>query len=354
MTADSEGEARPDRAEDWRRRGKYFRWAPPGGNDDPVDVFHVEAGDPAAPVMVLIHGFPTCSIDWYDVVERFGDRFRLCTLDFPGYGFSDKPVGWGYSLFRDAALLDDYLGDIVGTRSAIILAHDRGTSVSLVHALDSLAGRTRTVVDRLILTNGNVYLPLSNLTEFQRLVLDPATAAEVMAAITPSMLAEGMGATTFSPPRPPDHPEVRALAATFAHADGIRVLHETIQYLVERSEHEVRWLEELSTTDLPTTVIWGVNDTVSPVRVAMVVWARFLMGKPGGNAFYVIPGANHYLQNDRPNALVAAVLHALAADTPSPPGAIGADRDSPVLVDCSRPRLPTAGELLSTAKRDGE
>jgi hypothetical protein len=51
---------------------------------------------------------------------------------------------------------------------------------------------------------------------------------------------EGMGATTFTPPRKPGDPEVEALTATFAHDDGIKVLHEGIQYLVERSKDEQR------------------------------------------------------------------------------------------------------------------
>ena len=47
-----------------------------------------------------------------------------------------------------------------------------------------------------------------------------------------------MGATTFTPPRKPGDPEVEAMTATFAHHDGMNVLHETIQYLAERSTDE--------------------------------------------------------------------------------------------------------------------
>ena len=120
-----------------------------------------------------------------------------------------------------------------------------------------------------------------------------------------------MGAVTFTPPRGPEDPEVQALAATFAHDDGVGVLHETIQYLVERSADEEAWLRSLAADAVPTTLIWGVYDTVSPVRVATHVWHEHLMFKPGRNALYLIPGANHYLQNDRPDAFVEALLHAL-------------------------------------------
>jgi pimeloyl-ACP methyl ester carboxylesterase len=274
----------------------------------------------------------------------------VCLLDFPGYGFSDKPRGWGYSLERDAALLDHYLAEVVGVSSAVVVAHDRGSSVALRHALTAIAGHTRSGVQHLVLTNGNIFLPLSNLTDFQRMILDSETAAAVLSVLTPEALAQGMGATTFTPARAPGDPEVEALAATFAHADGIAVLHETIQYLVERSEHERAWLEQLAGCELPTTVIWGMNDAIAPLRVAAFVWNEFLMRKPGRNSFYLVPGANHYLQNDRPDSLTTTIVRALDADAGSAPGPIGPEADAPVLVDVSRPHLIAADVVLGRVR----
>lgn len=334
------------RADAWRERGGYFSWQPEEPGASAVEVFHVEAGDPGLPVLLLVHGFPTSSIDWFEVSERLSARFRVCALDFPGYGFSDKPRGWGYSLARDAELLSFYLSEIVGAESAVVAAHDRGDSVALIHAARCHEGTSPTRLEHLVLTNANVFLPLSNLTALQQLLLDPSTAPLVLANLTPEILAQGMGAVTFSPPRTADDPEVVALVASFAHADGVAVLHETIQYLVERSADEQAWLEALAGLEIPTTVIWGMNDTVSPPRVAMFVWERYLMLKPGRNSFYIIPEANHYLQNDRPDAFVDALVHALEATEPPPPGAIAETSGAPVLIDCSRERLPAAADVL--------
>jgi pimeloyl-ACP methyl ester carboxylesterase len=93
------------RADDWRSRGGYFSWRSAQGDASSVEVFHVEMGDPGAPVLLLIHGWPTSSIDWFEVAGKLSGRFRVCALDFPGYGFSDKPQGWGYSLARDEELI---------------------------------------------------------------------------------------------------------------------------------------------------------------------------------------------------------------------------------------------------------
>jgi pimeloyl-ACP methyl ester carboxylesterase len=333
------------RADAWRDRGAFFSWKPKGAAVSPVQVFHVEAGDADAPVLLLVHGFPTSSIDWFGVIDALSVRFRVCALDFPGYGFSDKPRGWGYSLGRDAELLQYYLSEIVRAESAVVVAHDRGDSVALV-----LSARDAVRVERLILTNGNMFLPLSNLTEVQRLLLDATTAPDVLEVLTAERFAQGMGEATFTPARAANDPEVEALTATFAYNDGIAVLHETIQYLIERSANETSWLETLGASNVPVTVIWGLNDTVSPPRVAMHVWDRYLMHKPGPNSLYFISEANHYLQNDRPDAWVAAVTHALDDPPDAPPGAIDAAPGAPILVDRSRAELPRAADVLAVRR----
>ena len=87
-----------NRADAWREKGSYFSWRPRRGDAAEVQCFHVELGDAAAPPLVLVHGFPTSSLDWFEVAEQLSDRYRVCAMDFPGFGFSDKPLGWGYSL----------------------------------------------------------------------------------------------------------------------------------------------------------------------------------------------------------------------------------------------------------------
>jgi pimeloyl-ACP methyl ester carboxylesterase len=163
--------------------------------------------------------------------------------------------------------------------------------------------------------------------------------------VTPAVLAEGVGATTFTPPRRAGDPEVEALTAIFAHHDGIKVLHEGIQYLVERSKDEQTWLTKLAAAPFPVTVIWGVYDTVSP-RVASYVWNQYLMFKPGGNRLYFIPDANHYLQVHRPDAFVEVLPHTLEPSVGQEPGALEPQLGAPLLVDSSRQQLPAAADLL--------
>ena len=334
------------RADDWLSRGGYFSWRPAQGDVSSVEIFHVEIGDPGAPMLLLVHGWPTSSVDWFEVAGQLSARFRVCALDFPGYGFSDKPRAWGYSLIRDEELIEFYVSEVIGAEAGVVVAHDRGDSVALLHAARCAEGRSAMRLEHLVLSNGNIFLPLSNLTQAQRWALDAETWSQAAAGLTPLRLAEGMGAATFTPPRQAGDPEVEALTAIFDYGDGIEVLHEGIQYLVERSKDEQRWLTALAESPFPVTVVWGLYDTVSPPRVASYVWNEYLMLKPGGNRLYFIPDANHYLQNDRPDAFVKVLLHALEPADGQAPGALGPELGAPLLVDSSRDRLPAAADLL--------
>jgi pimeloyl-ACP methyl ester carboxylesterase len=334
------------RADDWRSRGSYFSWRPAEQDTPSVDIFHVEIGDPGAPVLLLVHGAPTSSIDWFEVAGRLSERFRVCALDFPGFGFSDKPLGWGYSLTRDEELIEFYLSQVIGAEAGVIVAHDRGDSVALLHAVRCADGRSATRLEHLVLSNGNIFLPLSNLFRLQREILDQQSWPQIAAALTPERLAEGLGASTFTPPRKAGDPEVEALTATFAHDAGIKVLHETFQYLFERSKDERAWLAALGQAPFPVTVVWGLDDRVSPPRVASYVWHEYLMLKPGSNRLYFIPDANHYLQVDRPDAFVNVLRHTLEPADDHRPGPLEAELGAPLLVDTSRERLPAAADLL--------
>jgi pimeloyl-ACP methyl ester carboxylesterase len=322
---------------EWQSGGTELRWRSTTAANDAAElaVFSRRCGTPGAPALVLVHGFPTSSIDYFALTADLGEEFDVYLLDFPGYGLSDKPPEpYVYSLYDDARLLVHAITQVWKLSEYRMLTHDRGSSVGMI-ALGMLAALDPPAapVD-LIVTNANIYLPLSNLTAFQTALLDPATARATAAATTPELLAAGMGASTFMPRRTSEDPEIAALAKCFAHNDGIRVLPDTIQYLHERAADETSWLEALSVSPVNTTVVWGVHDNVSPLRVPNYVWQTYLKNKPGRNRYWVLPDADHYLQCDAPGQL-AQIVRLTAQGHDIPLQTLGNRPDGAVLVDHS-------------------
>jgi pimeloyl-ACP methyl ester carboxylesterase len=298
---------------EWQRGGTELRWRSSTDANDgkELTVFTRRCGTPGAPALVLVHGFPTSSIDYFALTRELDSEFDIYLLDFPGHGLSDKPPEpYVYSLYDDARLLVHAITQVWKLTEYRMLTHDRGSSVGMIAlgmlATEDSADPPALPVD-VIVTNANIYLPLANLTAFQTALLDPATARATAAATTPELLAAGLGVTTFIPRRTLDDPEIAALAKCFAHADGIRVLPDVIQYLNERAAGETRWLETLSKIPVNMTLVWGLHDNVGPLRVANHVWQAYLRDMPGRSRYWVVPGADHYLQCDAPEQLAQIV-----------------------------------------------
>jgi pimeloyl-ACP methyl ester carboxylesterase len=237
-------------------------------------------------------------------------------------------------LYDDARLLVHAITDVWKLTGFRMLTHDRGSSVGMI-AQGMLAALGPPVVPLdLILTNANIYLPLANLTLFQTALLDQETGRATAAATTPETLAAGMGASTFMPRRKLTDPEIAALVKCFAHNDGIRVLPDTIQYLHERAADETSWLEALSNSQVNTTVVWGLHDNIAPLRVPNHVWETYLKEKPGRNRYWVVPGADHYVQCDAPRQL-AQIVRLTVQDEDISLQTLGNQPDGAVLVDQS-------------------
>lgn len=324
----------------WQSGSTELRWrsSTAANHGRELRIFTRRCGSPGAPALVLVHGFPTSSIDYFALAAELGSEFDIFVLDFPGHGLSDKPPEpYVYSLFDDARLLIHAITQVWELTEYRILTHDRGSSVAMI-ALGMLAAEHPTSLPTdIIFTNANIYLPLANLTAFQTALLDPATARATAAATTPELLAAGLGMATYLPRRTPDDPEIAALTKCFAYNDGVRVLPDVIQYLNERAEGETGWLEALSKLPVDTTLVWGLHDNVAPLRVANHVWQTYLRGKPGLSRYWVVPGADHYLQCDAPGQL-AQIVRVTARGEDIPLQTLGDEPGGAVLVDqCGSP-----------------
>ncbi len=324
----------PELGEAWKSGGQYFTWQASAGNGArQLQIFYRCSGDTAKPSLLLVHGFPTSSFDYRQLIAELGGDFRICTLDFPGYGFSDKPVdGYKYTLKDDAELARYFLTSVAKFKEFALYSHDRGDSVAL-NLIQLSAASDPFRITHLFLTNGNMYLPLANLTDFQKRTLNPATSAAAVKNMTPALLAGGMGMTTYTPALKADDPEVKGLAANFAHQNGVQVLPETIKYLNERAQFEVSFLESLSRSSVPVTLIWGVHDMVSPVRVAEYVWGKYLQPRAVNSEFWLAPCGSHYVQHDQPQPIAQIVRAALGGKKrQAAPANLAGEACSPVLV----------------------
>jgi pimeloyl-ACP methyl ester carboxylesterase len=302
-------------AQEWQDRGSHIGWTstlPENSEFGELDVFTIQSGDPANPAILMIHGYPTSSFDFHELVDLLDDDYYVVALDTPGYGLSDKPKnGFVYSLFDDALLVEHYVADVLGLDSFAMLTHDKGNSVGLAF-LDLYQAQADYEITHHFITNGNIYLPLADLTRFQNGLLDERLGPFLTRHVSGHLVARGLADGYFSVPQP--DAVIEGIATSIDYDDGGEVQHATIQYLAERAQFENGWLETLEASDIPTTLIWGLDDPVAPVRVADYVWEEYLFDREAPGWYWQLEDANHYLQNDQPETMSLIIRFALGEE----------------------------------------
>ena len=90
---------------------------------DGVQVFYREAGSPQAPVVLLLHGFPTSSFMYRELIPRLADRYRVIAPDLPGFGFTEVLEKRKYTSTFDAlaATVDAFTQAIKINRYALYI-----------------------------------------------------------------------------------------------------------------------------------------------------------------------------------------------------------------------------------------
>jgi len=301
---DSEIKDIPKLASQWLNSGEYIRWTSTleeNKSFGELNVFTIQKGDIKKPVILMIHGYPTSSFDFMELFDLLSMDYYVCAIDTPGYGFSDKPRnGYKYSIDDDARLVDYYINEVLRVRTLTLLTHDKGNSVGLA-LLGLYKNQDGYVIGHHIITNGNIYLPLANLTAFQKILLNHITGPVATKFVTGKMLANGLNKTTHNIKESQE--KVRSIAFIFDYQNGGQIQHDTIQYLNQRKQNEVHWLENLKNSNVPTTMIWGEDDKIAPTKVSDYVWDNYLKVRDVESNYWRIPKANHYVQNDKPDLL---------------------------------------------------
>ena len=86
-------------------------------------------------VLVMVHGNPTWSYSWRNLIKALSSEYRCIAVDHLGFGLSDKPVGWDYFPESHAENLQRLL-DSLGIKSATVIVEDWGGPIGLSYAIN--------------------------------------------------------------------------------------------------------------------------------------------------------------------------------------------------------------------------
>ena len=125
----------------------------PQATVDGSKIFYREAGPKSAPTILLLHGFPTSSHMFRNLIPALADRYHVVAPDLPGFGFSDAPDRKRFRYtFENLAKIINSFTETIGLKNYAIYVFDYGAPVGLRLAL---AHPER--ITAIISQNGNAY-----------------------------------------------------------------------------------------------------------------------------------------------------------------------------------------------------
>jgi len=265
-------------------------------------IFYREAGDPSKPTIVLLHGFPSSSYQFHDLIPLLADRFHVIAPDYPGMGFSDAPAPAVLQpTFDDVATVIDAFITQRAPAPLIMYLHDIGGPIGMRIATarpERIAG--------LIFQNFTISVEgwdPERLKVYERLggPETPEKLAETQqfATVERDMFLHKKGA------RQPDalNPDNWAIDAYAFSITANRVfMSRLFMNLTTNFQHYPEWTAYLKDRQPKTLIAWGRNDPI--ILPAAAEFVKQVV--PAADLRYFDSG--HFALDENADAIAEAII----------------------------------------------
>jgi pimeloyl-ACP methyl ester carboxylesterase len=272
-----------------------YRFVPVGGHRLALVTASGEAS------IVLLHGIPTHSYLWRNVVPRLAAAgLPAIAVDLLGYGFSDKPVGVDLGIAAQARILAEAL-EHLNWQGGTIVAHDIGGGVAQL-----LAVARPDLVHRLVLVDTIAYdaFPEPGIARLKEPVWDAILGAPEFDLR--KGLAKGLARGMANAERvTPDL--IAAYERPFQGVTGRLAYLRAARAL--RTEELAPRMDEVERLEIPTLIVWGAQDPFQPLRYG----ERLAKAMPNAR-LEVIREASHFVPEDAPHLLAQRIVAFVTAD----------------------------------------
>ncbi len=245
---------------EWKSKGSYFKY---GSHQ----IFTIDEGQGA--IILLIHGFPTASWDWWKMWDQLNSTYRILTLDMLGFGFSDKPRGYDYSILDQANLIEQLLLSKQIDRVKI-LSHDYGDTVAqeLLARFNErqISKKNGLIIESICFLNGGLFPETHQPLVIQKILMSPIGSI-VGRLFNRKKLGQNFK-KIFGSNTQPSEKELDDFWYLISNNGGKYIFHRLIRYMQERKDHRERWVSAIQKTSIPIRLINGVYDPISGQKMA--------------------------------------------------------------------------------------
>jgi pimeloyl-ACP methyl ester carboxylesterase len=262
--------------------------------------------------VLYVHGYPGSSWDFQAVTELIGDKARVVSIDMPGFGLSEKPMGGtyqqNYSLMAAADIFEAVAKE-EGLTSVILCAHDMGQTVGLELMARQEENRLPFKIRHAIIYDGSTLVDMINFLPAQAKMLEQPDVTDTEDWDYDEFCA-GFFTNTYPAEVQDSEWFKNALACQgnqVFYNNGSRVMTQIMRYIKERQEELKRWERTFFTfQSAPMTLIWGVEDPVAQVAMG----DRVKKERPYTD-YYRMDGVGHWPIIEIPDFVAETIINRL-------------------------------------------
>lgn len=282
-------------AENWRDHGKFITI-----NDK--SVFVIDIGD-KPDTLVILHGYPTSSYDYYRIIPELSHYYRIVIHDHLGFGFSDKPDSLTYSLI-DQADVALQLWHKLGLKSVSILAHDYGTSI----AKEILARKNHNLIplkiNKMYLCNSSMRLEHLHLKNIGSLLRDKKIGKYISRLTSHGYrkIKRRFKKENINYKISHDY-DINDMWNQMNSSEGQKEIHFLSNFINERYTFWHRWTNALRESKVPVKIFWEKTDPVAVKEIAIA-----LATEEENKMLTWVENVKHYSIIETPNSWIKLVF----------------------------------------------
>ncbi len=253
------------------------------------------------PTIAFLHGYPSASYDYYKVLPYLENEFSYVIHDHLGFGLSDKPTNYSYSLLEQAEIAIE-LWKQLGLKEIHLVSHDYGTTVANEIIVRKLQGFEPVKIKSVTFCNGSMHIELAHLKLVQKILKHPYFGKYIVALMNKRMFIKTMQDIWFDK-NLCDVDEMNELWNLLMMNAGKDVLHKISQYNNERVKYWHRWIPALTLLDIPTHILWAQQD---PIAVKAI--AEQLHKEIPNSVYTKIDNCGHYPMLEKPKEWIQKTI----------------------------------------------
>ncbi len=263
-----------------------------------ITISYIEKGE--GNPMIFVHGIPTSSFLWRDMIDELSAYGRIIAVDLPGFGFSDPPKNGDYTISNYARIFESFL-KALSIEQATLVCHDFGGPIVLTYALQHPEKYQRLIILDTFLHRDfpplPLYMKIAKIRPFGEIFMGLggqyiARSGLEMGVENKSRISEGIVQRYYIPDGNPDKLNSTMLGTL------------RIDYM-----EDLEFIEKnLKTIVKPTLILWGEDDKFLPLSLGAQIHKDIR-----GSKMERIPNCGHFVPEDQPERATKIIIEFLGS-----------------------------------------